>query len=101
MNQALFIGIARAIEELTNQGVWPMEAYQERVLEEKRALDEKVLKLTTFIDGTESGKFAELSADERDRLIRQRVSMMDYASILGERIAAFKDDGVVGDRPLE
>lgn len=101
MSDAITIGIARAVEEFTTRGVWLMEAYQERVLEEKRALDEKVLKLTTFIDGTESGKFAELSADEQDRLRRQRIAMMDYAGVLTERIAAFKDDGVVGDRQLE
>ena len=63
-----------------------MKASQQRVVEEKEALDEKIEKLAAFM-GTE--RFCALPEDEQLRMIRQRNVMVEYSGILGERIAAF------------
>ena len=62
--------------------------HQQRVVDEKRDLDEKLQKLTAFIS---SESFATIvqDADERGRLVRQDEIMKDYSAVLGERIAAF------------
>ena len=66
-----------------------LQPHQQRVVDEKTELDEKLSKLTTFIN---SEKFASIVSDEdeRSRLVRQQQLMFDYSEILGERIAAFK-----------
>ena len=61
--------------------------HQQRVVDEKAALDEKVILLTQFI--TSNPVFSSLPLDERGRLKRQRLAMIEYSDILGERIAAF------------
>jgi len=63
-----------------------MEAYQERVVEEKKELDEKISKLSPFIS---SEKFLSVKEDEANRLRNQLSIMVDYSNILGERIANF------------
>ena len=63
-----------------------MEAYQKRVVEEKKELDEKLEKLIVFLD---SDKFDRLPPEEQDRMSRQQEVMEEYSDILGERIAAF------------
>lgn len=65
-----------------------MEPYQERVIEEKKALDEKLGKLETFIFRS-GGKWFDVPEDERLRMVRQYGCMMDYSRVLGERIDAF------------
>lgn len=64
-----------------------MEAFQQRVIDEKTELDSKLEKLTTFIQGD---LYTNLEKDERLRLIRQTSYMRSYSDILTERIAAFK-----------
>ena len=61
--------------------------HQQRVIEEKRELDEKLQKLTLFIS---SEKFCEIvrSEEERGRLVCQEGVMKYYSEILGGRIAA-------------
>lgn len=61
--------------------------HQQRVVDEKAALDEKIALLTQFITG--NPVFSSLPLDERGRLKRQRLAMIEYSDILGERIAAF------------
>jgi len=61
-----------------------MQPYQERVVEERRELDEKISKLDKFIAGNEI--FDALPPDEKYRLRDQLRVMMRYSSILGERI---------------
>ena len=63
-----------------------MEAYQKRVVAEKKELDGKLNKLVEFLD---SDKFGNLPPEERTRMIRQSEIMKEYSDILGERIAAF------------
>lgn len=55
----------------------------ERLLDEKLALDDKVLKLSGFID---SEKFVTVSQYQRDLLVTQLGAMKLYANILFERI---------------
>lgn len=63
-----------------------MEPYQQRVIEEKNELDEKLAKLSSF--GT-SAMFTALPVEEQGRLNRQYRVMEEYSRILQERIAAF------------
>jgi crAss001_48 related protein len=63
-----------------------MQPHQERVVAEKKELDDKREKLGAFIEGA---VFDSLPQPERDRLMRQAVVMTTYSDILGERIAAF------------
>lgn len=63
-----------------------MKDYQQRVVEEKTALDVKLEALRAF---TTSSAFRNISTDERGRLSLQLSIMLDYSDVLGERIAAF------------
>ena len=64
-----------------------MEAYQQRVVDEKSELDERLGKLIEFIE--ESPTFPRLPDDEKNRLRRQKDCMQNYSDVLGERVAAF------------
>ncbi len=63
--------------------------HQQRVVQEKEELDEKLSKLSAFID---SPNFTITVNDENEiaRLVFQEEIMKDYSEILAERIAAFK-----------
>lgn len=64
-----------------------MSPHQERVVDEKSQLDERLTKLAEFID---SNRIYSLLPDaEKLRMARQRASMAEYSAILAERIAAF------------
>lgn len=63
-----------------------MEPYQQRVIDEKRELDQKIEKLDTFIKGE---VYIQLSLMERRRLDQQLFLMGQLSSVLGERIKAF------------
>lgn len=69
----------------TYEGIRP---HQQRVLDEKRDLDDKLHRLTAFIS---SEKFSTIVQDEaeRGRLVCQEEAMKDYSAILAERIANF------------
>lgn len=60
--------------------------YQQRVIAEKRDLDDRFERLSDFID---SGHFKSLPESEQLRLNIQIRLMRDYSWILGQRIAAF------------
>lgn len=64
-----------------------MNAYQQRVREERAALNEKLNKLNTFML---TDDYENLPEAEQDRLTRQAAAMDDYATVLAERIADFK-----------
>lgn len=64
-----------------------MQAYQQRVIEEKQELDAKRDKLGQFID---SPQFLAADSEEQKRLKLQRTFMLAYSNVLGERIEAFK-----------
>jgi hypothetical protein len=65
-----------------------MEPYQERVIQEKKELDEKIAKLEALLN---SHLWWELPILELDRMRRQQRHMRDYATVLGERIATFTE----------
>jgi len=64
--------------------------HQQRVVDEKSALDEKHDKLRDFLGRND---FLSIVADEkeRERLYRQSSIMAEYSKVLGERINAFPD----------
>ena len=64
-----------------------MQPHQQRVVEEKKELDEKRAKLLTFLA---SDTFRDLDEQEKIRLHRQLGVMGDYSMTLGERIRAFQ-----------
>ncbi len=64
-----------------------MQPHQQRVVDEKKELDDKLDKLKTFIET--NPVFKGLPDDERGRLNKQFDLMDGYSSILSQRIAAF------------
>jgi len=64
-----------------------LSPHQQRVVDERRDLDEKLAKLEMFFGTT---IFASLDETEKSRLERQERAMCDYSNILRERIAAFQ-----------
>lgn len=68
---------------MSNQQFAP---HQQRVVDEKNDLDDKLSKLSAFFDNPIFGK---LAVDEKQRLVRQEAAMDAYSKVLGERIAAF------------
>lgn len=70
----------------------PLQPHQQRVVDEKRELDGKLVALNRFI-GTPQERntlFCSLPAAECERLHAQRRAMVEYSNILGDRIAAFE-----------
>lgn len=63
-----------------------MQPHQQRVVSEKAELDERIDKLTAFID---TPIFAGLDVAEQERLVRQLHHMGMYTAVLAERIRAF------------
>lgn len=64
-----------------------MKPHQQRVVEEKKDLDEKLGRLKAFIET--NPVFKTLHEDECGRLQRQLIVMTEYSGILSQRIAAF------------
>lgn len=63
-----------------------MEDWQQRVVDEKKELDEKIKKLNSFFS-TEA--FSLLATTDAVLLRTQYVVMQEYSSILAKRIARF------------
>lgn len=61
--------------------------HQQRVLDEKRELDERLSKLDAFI--LDNPLYRQLTTSEQDRMARQSEAMAAYSGVLGERIASF------------
>jgi|GEM_PF-1620193 len=80
-----FIGIA-PVPEVSPDGAPALQPHQQRVVDEKRDLDERLAKLVAFFN---TPIFAGLDEEERQRLEHQAAAMQEYSTILGERIAAF------------
>lgn len=66
-----------------------MLPHQQRVIDEKAELDERLAKLLAFLNGD---VVQTLSWPEQARLGDQCAIMAQYSSILGKRIAAFGTD---------
>jgi hypothetical protein len=65
-----------------------MLPYQERVVAEKKELDEKIEKLDTFLAGS---FFPTLPSDQKELLRLQRIAMTQYSSILCQRVENFAE----------
>lgn len=65
----------------------PLQPHQQRVLDEKAALDAKMVQLAAFI--ASSPIYLTLEQAEQVRLARQYSYMKAYSDVLGERINAF------------
>ena len=63
-----------------------MQPHEQRVLDEKKELDEKRIKLAALIGGE---MFSSLPLEEQARLHHQSSVMQTYSDILGERITHF------------
>lgn len=72
-----------------------METYQLRVIKEKKALDEKIKKLTAFIlaEKVTSGK--KVPEAEMALLGKQLIAMNEYSDILAERIKTFLESPIL------
>ena len=68
------------------------EDYQQRVIEEKKELDEKIVNLRGFV-GTEP--FSKLSPRAQTLLMQQDATMRNYSHILADRIKLFEIDAEV------
>lgn len=63
-----------------------MEAFQQRVVDEKKELDEKIAKLLAF---SETETYDNLPEDEKSDLEEQFECMNNYSSVLERRISRF------------
>lgn len=63
-----------------------MQDYQQRVVDEKAQLDEKITKLAAFIDGD---IFKTLHEDERVNMKLQLYFMQGYTTVLAKRIERY------------
>ena len=63
--------------------------WQQRVIDEKSELDEKLKKLGELIG--DKGKFSQLERVDCDLLVRQEGVMRTYANILQKRIDRFTE----------
>ena len=64
-----------------------LQPHQQRVVTEKDELDEKIVKLNAFLNGS---FFSTLDSSEQEHLKLQAHYMSEYSDVLGARIAAFK-----------
>jgi hypothetical protein len=65
-----------------------MQPHEERVVIEKRELDEKLAKLKAFCFDSGTA-FSKLPPEDRDLLEDQFTAMQRYSAILGKRIERF------------
>lgn len=81
-------GVVMGVTIITNAPATPpIPAHQQRVIDEKRELDDKLVKLRTFIDG--SPVFSGLPVTDQSHLKSQLAVMEVYSCILADRIARF------------
>lgn len=65
-----------------------MKAYQIRVVQEKRELDRRLLKLIKFLLSEKSR--TSIPHYERERMQKQKAAMEEYSEALGDRITNFE-----------
>lgn len=71
-----------------------LKPFQQRVVDEKRELDDKIQKLDVFVRN--DTMFRSLSTLDQRLLREQLVVMHDYHRILGERIELFQPAAASG-----
>lgn len=67
-----------------------LQPHEERVIVEKRELDDKLAKLKAFCFDPGSPLFKALAPADRDLLEDQYTAMDQYSTILGKRIDRFR-----------
>lgn len=63
-----------------------LQPHQQRVVDEKKELDERITKLSAFIDN-QNGPASKLPSIEFNLLWRQRIVMQEYSTVLAERMS--------------
>lgn len=71
--------------------------FQQRVIAEKAQLDDKIQKLNAFFS---TSIYDKISYSEQINLKRQHIAMLDYSSILKDRIAGFKVEYCPGSQAV-
>lgn len=66
-----------------------MQPHQQRAIDEKAALDQKLSDLLEF---SKTPEFDALDEDEQNGLVHQSVAMVAYSKALSDRINAFAPD---------
>ena len=66
-----------------------LQPHQQRVVEERAELEDKLGKLQALITGKRFATVSESDAAEQGRLVLQHKLMEAYALVLEQRIAAF------------
>jgi len=79
---------------IPSPSVTNLKPFQQRVVDEQLALDDKLSRLRAFIgnppDVPPHQQFTLLPEAEQDRMKRQLHIMQEYSAVLGERIEAFE-----------
>lgn len=70
-----------------------MEPYQQRVVDERKELEDRIVKLEKFINDK---RFNELSYAHQRLLSKQKLIMCDYSDILDARIQLFNEESDAG-----
>ena len=71
---------------MTQEQLDKLPDFQKRVIEEKKELDEKIMKLESFIKGD---LFKKLNVLDSSLLELQYLAMVQYSQILSKRIGIF------------
>lgn len=71
---------------MTQEQLDKLPEFQKRVIEEKKELDEKIMKLESFIKGD---LFKKLNVLDSSLLELQYLAMVQYSQILSKRIGIF------------
>jgi hypothetical protein len=66
-----------------------MQDFQNRVVDEAKALDDKISKLVAFMDNGDGPIFKDLAIRDKELLIKQLQHMRDYYFCLAQRVVAF------------
>jgi hypothetical protein len=66
--------------------------WQQRLIVEKRELDEKIKKLNAFINTPE---WKALNSKDQSLMVHHAAHMYSYSGILGERIQAISKVGII------
>ena len=67
----------------------PIPGWQQRVIEEKSELDEKIEKLDAYLKELKGREMKDAQSDHRRLLVIQCVRMRAYSKTLSERIEMF------------
>jgi hypothetical protein len=67
----------------------PIPGWQQRVIEEKSELDEKIEKLDAYLKALEGREMKDAQSDHRRLLVIQCDQMRAYSKTLSERIEMF------------